>query len=114
MPHMNPIAFDNPYFSMSIEHRLYRGITGYTIEKGREIIIPVIHSHIEGKGYAGQYIDSLKEKYDIITFPNVLNSKLAGMLERRGFQFSVEYIPELRSHTDVYKWVRDDKKERTA
>ncbi|PLS19197.1 hypothetical protein CVD28_01960 [Bacillus sp. M6-12] len=107
MPMVSKLAWDNPYYSFGEMKRLAPGIKGHLIDTGHKgVYIPTLFSEKQGNGTAGAYIDSLKEAYAQIRFPNVLSPILQGMLKRRGFYLKREYVPILKTHADVYVWRR--------
>ncbi|MDH6674328.1 hypothetical protein M2277_005020 [Paenibacillus sp. LBL] len=104
MPFSNRFAKGNPYYSLGSQSKLAKGIIGHIIVEGNAATIITFTSLVEGKGNAGRFIDELKERYDIVTFPNLINKKLEGMLQRRGFKKKYKYVRILEGHTDVYIW----------
>lgn len=103
-PHNRPFETNNRYAQFGAMQPLAKGITGHIIEQGDTVIIPFFMSEVEGRGYAGQFIDGLKDKYKIVMIPNLLSDKLEQMLLRRGFKKKWKYVDFLKSHTDVMIW----------
>ena len=58
------------------------GVKGYAREKAGEIHIEFIQAEIEGNGDVGRFLDHLSPRCVIV---NVVSSRLAGMLKRRGW-----------------------------
>jgi hypothetical protein len=58
------------------------GVRGWAHRVGKEIHIPFIEAVTEGNGDVGRFLDSLPDNAVIV---NVVNTRLAGMLIRRGF-----------------------------
>lgn len=104
MPFTNRLAQGNPYYSLGSMTRLSKGIIGHMLVEGNTAIIITFTSTSEGRGNAGRFLDELKDKYDIVMFPNLINSKLEDMLKRRGFKKKYKYVSVLEGHTDVYTW----------
>ena len=67
--------------------RLADGVFGYAIETDGRVYIPDINAEVEGDGRVGKFLDSLDERCVIA---NVTSGRLAGMLERRGWQKTIE------------------------
>jgi hypothetical protein len=63
--------------------QLAPGVRGYTFRKGKLIIIPLILAEKEGSGDVGRFLDRLSANCVIMS---VTSERLAGMLERRGYQ----------------------------
>jgi hypothetical protein len=105
MPILNPYAINNPYYALGEPQRLATGIFGHILDEGKKgVYIPTFYSISQGKGNAGKFIEELKERYNIVKFPNIINPVLIGMLERRGFKKKREYVPCLKTHAIVYTW----------
>lgn len=94
----------NNYSQFGALTPLADGILGHSIVEGDCITIPFFVSTQQGKGYAGRFIDELKEKYKVIMFPNMISYKLEQMLLRRGFKNKHRYFPFLKGHCDVMYW----------
>lgn len=77
------------------------GIEGYVMEVKGEFYIPVIIAKNPGRGDCGRWLDSLPREVTI-KVPGVMNRKLAGMLERRGFVVEVEWADEFQERVEVY------------
>lgn len=74
------------------EPRLALGVRGYTVWSGDALYVPLIMAEEPGNGDVARYLDSLPRDR-CVKFPNVLSSKLAQMLVRRGFVFEHEEGP---------------------
>ena len=59
-------------------------MAGFSPERG-VFIVETIESHQEGSGNVGRYLDELKARHHTVIVLAVINPRLAGMLERRGF-----------------------------
>jgi hypothetical protein len=75
------------------EEMLAPGVRGYSVETERGLYVPVIIAIDEGSGNVGRYLDSLPRDRRVVV-PNVMNSLLAAMLERRGFTRAREWADE--------------------
>ena len=86
------------------EPLLAPGVRGYQIEvrKG-EVYIPLIAAEEEGSGLVGLFLDALPTTITV-KFPNVVNEKFLGMLQRRGFVCLIEHCD--RTDEDVAVWAR--------
>jgi hypothetical protein len=80
--------------------RLAPGVLGYTAEVGPALLVPLVIAEKEGSGDVGRYLDSLPRDRPVI-FPNVINERLAGMLERRGFRRGFLKAPDVEA-VDAY------------
>lgn len=78
------------------------GVLGIVIDYEGALWIPVIMAdpETEGAGHVGRYLDSLAHRHVVV--PNVMNPKLEGMLNRRGFHvetiYSWEFKETVRCH----------------
>jgi len=79
------------------------GVFGYSVETPDGLYIPIVQAERPGKGDVGRWLDSLPTDRRIV-FASVYSSRLAGMLERRGWAFVVEHDP--RTDEDVPCWER--------
>lgn len=71
---------------------LAEGVYGYTNEpEDGSLWIPLIQAAQAGSGDVGRYLDSLPRDRKVVV-PTVLSSRLAGMLERRGFEPRMEVL----------------------
>lgn len=59
------------------------GVLGFAFMRDNEIHIPVVVAVTEGSGDVGRFLDSLSERCVVVS---VVSTRLAGMLERRGFK----------------------------
>lgn len=75
-----PISAEGDALDFSRPPQLMDGVTGYAIAHGDEIWIPLIGG--DGTGKVGRLLDSLSPRCVIV---NVTNSRLRGILERRGW-----------------------------
>lgn len=80
------------------------GVIGYTVEHAGALYIPMIEAEHAGSGAVGRYLDSLPRDRTV-KVPTVISARLAGMLERRGFQEVAEWAPEVGEV--VYVYVRE-------
>lgn len=70
------------------------GVVGYTVDNGEQgLYVPLIESTDPGQGNVGRYLDTLPRDRRVVV-PNVINVKLAGMLERRGFVVEDEWAED--------------------
>ena len=80
------------------------GVEGYVVDMGDQgLYIPVIVSTERGKGNMGHYLDELKQR-SLVKIPNVINPRLAEMLERRGFVVEQEWSEEYQGHIPIWTW----------
>lgn len=77
------------------------GIEGYVVEVKGEFYIPVIIATNPGRGDCARWLDSLPRDRTI-KVPGVMNRRLAGMLERRGFVVEREWADEFQEMVDVH------------
>jgi hypothetical protein len=84
------------------EQMLAPGVRGYSVETSRGLYIPVIISVDESKGNVGRYLDSLPTDRRVVV-PNVMNSLLAEMLERRGFTRAREFSKEFDEWMTIHE-----------
>lgn len=77
------------------------GVFGYAIEVDGAIYIPLVESVEKGEGNVGRFLDGL-DKSKVWKFPNVISSKLAGMLQRRGFKPVREWAEDMGEHVIVW------------
>lgn len=84
------------------------GVWGYTMEEEGALWIPVLVAERPGQGNVGRYLDSLPRDRTI-KVPNVLSSRLAGMLARRGFMACEEACQIDGVAECVEIWVREAK-----
>ena len=75
----------------SFDAALTSKIHGYAVESNGKILIPLIESLEPGQGNVGRFLDSLSPRCEI---PTVMNAKLRGMLERRGWTVRIEDDPQ--------------------
>lgn len=73
--------------------RLAPGVLGYSVDHEGEYWVPVIYAIEEGSGAVGRFLDSLPTDRRVVV-PNVINIRLAGMLQRRGFTEGTEQTEE--------------------
>lgn len=78
-------------------------VVGLMVEWRGETYIPLIAAVYEGKGDVGRFLDS-QPVGSTWKVPAVINVRLLGMLKRRGFQETREWVDEHAEWTDV--WVR--------
>lgn len=78
------------------------GVRGTAFDTPKGIYIPLISADREGSGNVSAFLDSLPADRRVV-FPCVINSKLAGMLQRRGFSLSVEYDSMSGGFVEVYQ-----------
>jgi hypothetical protein len=71
------------------EDMLAPGVKGYAIVTEKGLYIPFIAAVVPGEGKVSAFLDTLPKDRRVV-FPTVLNSKLQGMLQRRGFTTSLE------------------------
>lgn len=71
------------------EPLLAPGVQGTAFDTPEGIYIPLVRAKSEGSGDVGRFLDSLPTDRRIC-FPGVINHRLAGMLERRGFFKGIE------------------------
>lgn len=76
------------------EPELAPGVKGYTIDNDDGLWIPVIYAENQGSGQVAAYLDSLPTDRQV-TFPNVMNPKLAEMLARRNFHLVQLHHPDV-------------------
>lgn len=86
------------------EEELAPGVWGYRCDTPEGIYFPVINAARPGSGDVARFLDSLPRDRRVV-FPTVLSDRLRGMLERRGFEVSVEWSDEFGA--DVEIMVRD-------
>lgn len=60
------------------------GVRGYVVRYGGWLWLPVIVAEREGSGDVGRFLDHV-EPAEIVAVPTVINARLRGMLERRGW-----------------------------
>lgn len=80
-----------------LEH-LAPGVLGYTVWTPDALYIPVIQAVSEGNGDVGRFLDSL---IGTVRIPDVLSTRLLGMLERRGYLPTRERAEEFGEYVDV-------------
>ena len=80
-----------------MDYRLAPGVYGYAVEADGEIWLPYIRAAREGSGAVGRFLDRLPANAAI---PNVVSSRLLGMLRRRGWKSRLEPTP----HGPVEVW----------
>ena len=81
------------------------GVEGVVKVFPNMIEIISIRAQSEGSGQVGEYLDSLPTDCRIVV-PNVLNDRLAGMLERRGFTRKFHYETYM-VHGEIREgWIR--------
>lgn len=61
---------------------VFPGVHGDIVVRGNITFINILWAEVEGSGLVGKYLDQLK---GTIIVPAVVSSRLAGMLERRGY-----------------------------
>ena len=83
--------------SEGTDYRLAPGVYGYAIEAEGEIWIPFLRSAREGSGAVGRFLDRLPAN---VAVPNVISSRLLGMLQRRGWKNRTEPTP----HGPIEVW----------
>lgn len=76
---------------MELLDQMADGVMGYTVAEGDTIYVPVIMAVCEGDGRVGKFLDGLPRDRTV-KVPEVLSPRLRGMLERRGFLHSYEWI----------------------
>lgn len=76
------------------------GVAGYGVQTKEAIYFPVIEALHPGNGDVGRWLDSLPTDRTI-RIPDVLNPKLRGMLERRGYVPVFEYAEEFEEDVEV-------------
>jgi len=84
--------------------RIAPGVKGLLLEEYRSLWIAVLMAEHPGSGDVSRYLDAL-DTHRTIYVPNVISTKLAGMLARRGFVPHATHLPELEEIIDV--WVRE-------
>jgi hypothetical protein len=72
------------------------------VEHDGAIYIPVIWSTDEGQGNVSRYLDGLPRDRTV-RVPCVVSSRLAGMLQRRGFVEVREWSEEMDEHVDIWE-----------
>ena len=70
------------------------------------VYIIVMYGEMEGQGLAGRYLDSLPRNKDIIVPEVVPESKMPGMLKRRGFFFSWALDEDDEKQVFFPAWIR--------
>lgn len=75
---------------MELIEQVADGVLGYTVEEEGVLFVPVIMAVQEGDGSVGRFLDSLPRDRTV-KVPEVMSSRLQGMLERRGFLHSFEW-----------------------
>ena len=84
------------------DEMLAPGVLGYSLETEEGLYIPFIAAVEEGSGHVGRYLDSLPTDRRVCV-PGVLNSRLAGMLTRRGFTPIMEWTEQYEEWIEVYE-----------
>jgi hypothetical protein len=79
------------------------GVLGYAIEKDGAIYIPIVVAQQEGSGDVRRFLDNLPKDVTY-KFPCVISQRLLGMLQRRGFERTLEHDP--MTDSDVEVWVK--------
>lgn len=82
------------------EYSFAPDVTGYAIQVGDEIFIPVIHALKEGSGQVGKWLDTLSPRCVIV---NCISTRLAGMLKRRGWKCEWRLDEEFGERVDHWK-----------
>lgn len=83
--------------------KLASGVFGYGVDTERGLYIPVVTAEKEGNGDVGRFLDSLPTDRRVV-FPTVISSRLAGMLERRGFVSNTERAgPPYDEDVDIWE-----------
>ncbi len=80
------------------EYELGPGVFGYAMEHDGAIYIPVMRATDPGSGQVGAFLDRLPPE---VRIPNVLSSRLRGMLTRRGWR-SIAEIDESGESVSVF------------
>lgn len=76
---------------MELIDQVADGVLGYTIEEDNALYVPVIMAVCEGDGRVGKFLDGLPRDRTV-KVPEVMSPRLQGMLERRGFLHSYEWM----------------------
>ncbi len=78
------------------------GVVGYTMERPEALYIPFIQAVREGSGDVGRFLNSLPMT-QTIRVPNVVSSRLEGMLKRRGFVLIWEWSEVFEEQVAVWE-----------
>jgi hypothetical protein len=110
MPYMRKFDTMNTYSQFGTPQTLSKGIIGHKMEDEHGgVTIPMFMSTVEGRGYAGKFIEDLQNNYRMVCFPATINVILEQMLVRRGFIKKWQYVHCLKDHTDVFIWKKPKK-----
>lgn len=79
------------------------GVLGYVVDDldTGDVWIPLLYARNEGNGDVGRFLSALPHDFGVVV-PNVISSRLAGMLSRRGFRHTTLEV----DGEDVDAWVR--------
>lgn len=77
-----PISDVGAPMELGNEGYIWTGVRGYAVESNGEIKIPLIIADDPNNGDVGRFLDALSPRCVIV---NVTNSRLQGMLIRRGW-----------------------------
>lgn len=75
-------SYEDRQYAISIYPEVFPGVYGDIVIRGNITFINILWAEIEGSGQVGKYLDQLDK---IIIVPTVISPRLAGMLERRGY-----------------------------
>jgi hypothetical protein len=79
------------------------GVRGYTIDLGDDgLYLPYAESTEPGQGNFGRWLDSLPTDRRVV-IPSVVNPTVVGMLARRGFRETAEYVAFYDVFADVWE-----------
>jgi hypothetical protein len=90
------------FFTPGAEPIVSPGVRAIVFDVPDGIYIPWIHAEHEGGGDVGRYLDGLPRDRRIV-FPTVMNQRLVGMLERRGFVQTHEWSPEFAKNVEIWE-----------
>jgi hypothetical protein len=91
----------DPTLRLSLEE-LAPGVRGAAVRTAAALYVPLVIADVEGRGDVGRYLDGLPTS-ETLRFPNVISTRLAGMLARRGFRLTEEWAEEFQSTVPVWE-----------
>lgn len=96
-----PISEEGMDILVGQEPLLAPGVRGYAIEgEDGSVYIPLVIAEREGSGDVGRFLDSLDPSVNW-KFTSVISLRLAGMLERRGYERKTETLPGIDDSREI-------------
>lgn len=104
MSKMDALRTAAPTFKPGEEPLVAPGVRAIVFDTPAGIYIPIIIADRPGCGDVARYLDTLPLRRRVV-FPTVISARLRAMLERRGFRSSIEWVPEVQEHMEIYERV---------